>query len=346
MGAKKTTTKTAGTFDRDDNEDRIGRLLNGQGLVPKKFQDTDEFLDVVSWNIRYFDHADPTRVEHVTKVLAALNADVFVLCEIADDGVLEEVVEGLAKAKAGFYSVEYGTTGGQQRVALLWDRDWVRAKTDVVELFGDEKLTVPAESGTKPQAVFPRLPLWGYFEALADDASEEGFTFEILGLHLKAQGPAPKGYKGPAKRWGIPQRRKAARRLAAWLTEDGDHYDTDVIVVGDWNAKTDETEWKAIRDLEDEAGVVFSNINDPGAPSHLVRLNKSGPAGSRLDLHLVTDTASAQAVPKGLGIVVQWSPFEHLDAFSSKELKDLFKRLKQRFSDHLPVVSRFYLDPR
>lgn len=330
-------------FSKNDVPDNITALLNAKQLVPKKFQGTDKYLDVISWNIRWFDAADTDRVKAIADVLGVLNADFLVLTEIAADGALEEVVNQLAQTKAGFYSIHYGTTGREQRVVLMWDRDWVRAKTEPVELFKEENLRVPAETGTKPQAVFPRLPLWGYFEALASKPGDEGFTFELVGVHLKAQGPGPKGYKGPDKRWGIPQRTRAAERLGSWLGDDHAHSDTDIIVIGDWNATPDQEEWKHLRELERKGEIRFTKINKLGEVSHLVRLNASGPAGTRIDLHLITRAANANAVPKNKGVVIKWKPFDNLSSMVAKDRLDYFKALKARFSDHLPVLTRFYL---
>ncbi|MEK6674468.1 MAG: endonuclease/exonuclease/phosphatase family protein [Planctomycetota bacterium] len=326
--------------------DKISRYLQAKKVVPARLAGTDKFLDIVSWNIRWFDHKDPKRVKLITDVLDALNADVFILNEISGKGVLDGVIDRLADRGAGYYSVVQGETGAEQRVSMLWDRDWVRAKVDTAELFGGEKLTVPAEFGTKPQSVFPRLPLWGYFEAKAANPGDEGFTFELVGVHLKAQGPAPKGYTGPKKdRWGIPQRTKAAERLSRWLTSAQDHNDTDIIVMGDWNAVPGEEEWRAIRDLEAQGEVAFQGINDESEISHMVRLNKFGPAGSRLDLHLVTDEAQANSVPDNAAVVIKWTILEK-DKLSGMDVAGrnaLSKTVRDQLSDHLPVVSRFYL---
>jgi endonuclease/exonuclease/phosphatase family metal-dependent hydrolase len=330
-------------FSKNDVPDKLSALLDAKKLVPPKFRGTDKYLDVISWNIRYFDAKDPDRVQAIADVMAELNADFFVLTEIAGDGALEGVCEKLADVKAGFYSTHYGATGKQQLVAMMWDRDWVRAKTDPLELFKSENLKVPGESGTKPQDVFPRLPLWGYFEALPGNPGVEGFTFELVGVHLKAQGPGPKGYKGQITRWGIPQRTQAAERLASWLMDSHEHYDTDVIVIGDWNATPDQDEWKRLRELEDDGEIRFTKLNKTGEVSHLVRLNASGPAGSRIDLHVITKAADAHGVPNNMGVVIKWQPFDDLATMVSADRVAYFKALKQRFSDHLPVVSRFYL---
>ncbi len=333
----------AARFDHAGSTDNISRFLDARSLVPTRFRGTDKFLDVVSWNIRWFDAQDSSRVTAIYEVLKDLNADLLVLTEIQHDGALDEVARRLAKSKAGYYSIHHGTTGGQQRVALMWDRDWVIAKKDPHELFGAENLTVPAELGAGRQDVFPRLPLWSWFEAKPADSSKEGFTFELVGLHLKAQGPAPKGYVGPSKTWGVPQRREATKRLVRWLGDKKAHVDPDVLVIGDWNAEPGRSEFAALRTLEEEKKVSFTSINPTGEASHLVRLVKSGATGSRIDLHLVTKAADANAVPDGKGVVIRWKLFDDLAALSSKQREDLFKKLKQKFSDHLPVVSRFYL---
>ena len=43
------------------------------------------------------------RVELVTDVLASLGSDVFVLMEVADDGVLDEMIEKLNERGVGRY---------------------------------------------------------------------------------------------------------------------------------------------------------------------------------------------------------------------------------------------------
>jgi endonuclease/exonuclease/phosphatase family metal-dependent hydrolase len=323
-------------FDRSDVPDRIGRMLDAKKLVPDRFKGTDRFLDIVSWNIRWFDHQDHRRITAIEEVLTAINADIFVLVEIAEDGALDEVVKGLADKKAGYYSVHYGKTGQQQRVAIAWDRDWVRAKRPAEELFPDSP-TVVAEDGRRRE-VFPRLPLWMYFEALPDNPTKEGFAFELVGVHLKSQMP-PQGIRG---RGGIRQRNEAANRLVDWLETPSEHFDEDVLIIGDWNAVPDESEWKPLVDLEEEGKIDFRSINPKDQLTHIARLNKSGPGGTRLDLHLITRTAEARKVSKEKAIVIRWNFFDNLDTLAAEDRQTLYKAMRMNFSDHLPVVSRFY----
>ncbi|GFO53288.1 hypothetical protein GMSM_02950 [Geomonas sp. Red276] len=334
-----TTPPKPYSFDRE-SLDQISRYLTKKNLVPEKFRDTDKFVDVVSWNLRWFDHRDPRRVEAITEIMAEMNSDVFVLTEVAEDGALKQVVDALAERRAGFYSTAYGTTGGQQRVVLMWDRDWIRAKRDPVELFKNEDLVVSSDGELKAD-VFPRLPLWCYYEAFPSDETtgDEGFNFELVGVHMKSQ-MAPRG--ADVKRGGIPQRTKGAERLATWLKTPHEHYDEDVILVGDWNAKPSEKEWNALRKLEEKGEIAFTKINREEEISHIARFNKSGPGGTRLDLQLVNRRAMVAAVPKGTGVVIRWSLFDDLSVMESEKREQLFKNFTHLISDHLPVLSRFY----
>jgi endonuclease/exonuclease/phosphatase family metal-dependent hydrolase len=332
---KKTTPKLK-FFSRSDVPDRISRFLDAKNLVPPRFKGTDKFLDIVSWNIRWFDHQDDRRIEAIQQVLSEINGDIFVLVEIAQDGALDDVVKALAAARAGYYSVHYGTTGDQQRVAIVWDRDWVRSKRTPSELFA-EAPTIVAEDGRRYE-VFPRRPLWGYFESLSDDPAKEGFTFELVGVHLKSQMQI-RGYRG---RGGIRQRSEAAKRLVEWIESPSEHFDEDVLIIGDWNAKPDEDEWKPFEVLEKDKKIDFRSINPREELTHIARLNKSGPGGTRLDLHLITKTSDIKKVSKEKAVVIHWSFFDQMNDLPTQDRQTLFKAMKMNFSDHLPVVSRFY----
>jgi len=64
-------------FSRGDVPDRIGKFLDAKKLVPPRFRGTDKFLDIVSWNIRWFDHQDDRRIKAIEQVLTEINADIF-----------------------------------------------------------------------------------------------------------------------------------------------------------------------------------------------------------------------------------------------------------------------------
>jgi len=292
-------------------------------LVPDEMRGTDRFLDVVTWNLRWFNEKDTARSERVTTILRALNADVFVFEEIRN-GSLAAVTEQLLNADAGAYEVAYGTTGGDQRVAIMYDLDWIRAKDDIGELFakGEHKTSDDKE-------VFPRLPLRAYFTGRTEP-DEEPFDFQLLGLHLKSQ-------RGD----GTEQREEAAQILADWLTKDSKQVDADVIMIGDWNAPPSADVWKPFRTLENAGKALFTSVNDEDDFSHLMYQSKTK-WGSRLDLTAVS-MASAAQLSQAPG-VVRWKSLDELLTANpnANQLKAYIKEIRETVSDHLPVVSRYY----
>lgn len=307
--------------------DNLSKAFEAASLIPKGVEGTAEFLDVVCWNIRYFHHKDPSRVDLISDVLGRLNADIFVLEEILE-GSLEGVIDRLASSGAGNYSVAYGSTGGQQRVAFLWDIDWIRAKDTPGELFGKgEVLTADGKDA------FPRLPLWTPFTAVVDDAAGDPFDFQMLGLHLKSQ-----------RGGGHDQRRVSAERLAVWLEREAPKLDTDVLLLGDWNEPPTSDTWAAIHRLEKEGKLLFSGINDASDISHLYYKNTSS-LGSRLDLIAMTATAAKQLPEGQSAIPIVWTTLEQVfkgSSMSAQEIKALFGKISEQVSDHLPVATRFY----
>jgi endonuclease/exonuclease/phosphatase family metal-dependent hydrolase len=324
MALKTGSTPKKQTKSGTASNDKISGILLKNNLVPEEMKGTDKFLDVVNWNIRYFHNRDSARVKMVTDILSELNADVIVLMEILEDS-LAEVVAGLGRRKAGHYDVRYGTTGGNQRIAMLWDLDWVRSKDTVAEVFS--KGDVVTREGKE---VFPRLPLRGYFTSLSYDRKKEPFDFQLLGVHLKSQ-----------RGGGGEQREMAADTLAKWLDKEAPKCDADVIIAGDWNEPPSSPTWKPFHLLEKQGKAAFKKINDDTNISHLMYRNKSD-VGSRLDLQCM----SVSTLPdmKERPTVVQWKPLmEMLDASpEAKKIKEMIKRISNDVSDHMPVVSRFY----
>jgi endonuclease/exonuclease/phosphatase family metal-dependent hydrolase len=253
--------------------DHLSMILDD--FIDDSLAGTDRFIDIVNWNIRYFNDQDSSRVRLITNILNEINADIFVLQEI-DDQALNDVAHALNNAGAGFYKTAYGTTGGDQRVAFMYDTEWVRAKQDFTELFAEEDPFVP---GTK-RKIFPRLPLMNWFNARSDDGN---LDFFLAGVHLKAF----MGNKDP----GTEQRRMSAARIARWVQDVED--DRDIIVCGDWNKEPSAPEWKPIRDLEKEGHVRFHAWNHKNEGSHFYRSKTS-----RIDLVMVSDSVEKEAVSK------------------------------------------------
>ncbi len=320
---KKTSRPTNLTRTNDRIADMIDGLIADNDLVPQALRGTDRYLDIINWNIRYFNGRDLKRVERIARLMSQLNADIFVLQEI-ENGSLADVAEILTEMGAGLYKEAYGTTGGDQRVAFLYDMEYVRAKQDIVELFPDR----PRVSQSGRKEIFPRLPLYAEMTGIARPGrgGVEMFDFNLLGLHLKSQRADQTGDDG------TPQRRMAGERLAAWLREEVGN-EPDIIMAGDWNAQADRSEWDAIRTLERADLASFVARNPGGEASHFFRSGE----GSRLDLVLVTDSAEDNAVDR-TSRVIHWN----------RALGDRsqLRALIETISDHMPVLSRFYFHDR
>jgi endonuclease/exonuclease/phosphatase family metal-dependent hydrolase len=283
---------------------------------------SEKYIDIITWNIWYFDNKNPARVELITDVLDRLNGDIFVFQEI-EEGSLDVVAEKLYDRNAGNYKVIYGTTGGDQRISIMYDRDWIRAKDDIKEIFTEKKITTP-----EGKQVFPRLPLCAYFTSKSDQFRP--FDFQLVGLHLKSQ-----------RGGGFEQRKLAARNLKRWLVQKAPLVDADVIMLGDWNEPPESKTWKAFHDLEKAKKASFRAINNSSSISHLMYESKNH-LGSRLDLVAVSMAAFPEMGKPPQ--VVRWKSLDSLLNKSPKarEIKDYFTRLRVNLSDHMPVVTRFY----
>jgi endonuclease/exonuclease/phosphatase family metal-dependent hydrolase len=310
-------------YEPPDNDN----LTRGfENIIPQKYRGSDMFLDLITWNIRFFHDMDSKRVSRVVQVLSALNADIIVLQEIRNESLLK-VADQLAKEGAGYYEVVYGTTGGNQRVSIMHDLDWIRTKDSPKELFIDEDLTT-----VDGKNAFPILPLRQYFTALSH--SHDPFDCQIIGLHLKSQ-----------RGGGENQRQLAAERLKTWLIQDAGSADADVIMIGDWNASPDQREWEPIHDLEDKGLAMFREINDKDSISHLMYENKNK-IGTRLDMASISMATKPQL--KSPPQPVRWKSLDKLldSNPKAKDIKKYIREISHSLSDHMPVVTRFYFENR
>lgn len=322
--------------------DRISAFLND--FVPDKVQGTDSFLDVITWNIKFFNTRDPQRVELIARIMQELNADLFVLQEI-EEGSLDGIAETLTQAGAGLYKVVYGTTGGDQRVAFVYDMEWVKASTEIEELFEDNPtVEVNTSRGARRKPVFPRLPLYGRFIVRATTLDQEGqpqespFDFDLVGVHLKSQ-----------RGGGQEQRTEAARLLADWLMTEAS--DEDVIIAGDWNAPAERPEWQAIRELEEQEIISFQGFNDNNEGSYL----RVGGQRSRLDFIAVSKVISDEIARKnesdvrtdavGESVVINWNILLERSP-RGQQTREILDAVIGTISDHLPVLTRFYFTDR
>ena len=59
------------------------------------------------------------------------------------------------------------------------------------------------------------------------------------------------------------------------------------------------------KEMEKDKKVSFRSINPKDEITHIARLNKSGPAGTRLDMHLITNSRDATKAAKDKGDMAQ-----------------------------------------
>ncbi len=295
--------------DNDHLSELFGITLP-DGLVPDHLQGTDRFLDLVTWNIKFFDLKSADRVRMIGRTMNEISADIFVMQEI-DTGAMQPVANFLNDIGAGHYSVAQGTTGGNQRVTVVYDQDWVRATSNPAEM---SEGTID-ENGKE---AFPRLPL--HMRMVVRSAGRpDPFEFDLMGVHLKSQ-------RGPNR--SMSQRVAAAAKIAEWMTTPANEWE-DLIVAGDWNAEPGQPEWTRLRNLEEEKKLRFESWNKGGEGSHLMKSGKS----SRLDFIVVSEAASRQGA-EGKAEVINWNEVLKRKTTLSKVIDEI--------SDHRPVVSRFY----
>lgn len=309
VSRKSKANKTKSITPPTGENDNISAALNE--YVPEEFRGSDRYLDIVNWNIRYFNELDTSRVRLITKIMGEINADIFVLQEIAEES-LDNVALSLTNSGAGFYKTAYGSTGGTQRVAVVYDTEWVRTKEEFTELFSDEPNHLPGSN----KRIFPRLPFHNVMHVFAPDGGN--FDFHLVGVHLKA-------FMGKGDP-GTDQRRLSAERLVRWSDEEAE--DRDIIICGDFNKEPSAKEWRAFRDSETEGRIRFGSWNRENEGSHWYRGKRS-----RIDLVIVSDSVEQIAVSKEAKVI----PWKRV--FESTTLRN---ELIGQISDHMPVVSRFY----
>jgi endonuclease/exonuclease/phosphatase family metal-dependent hydrolase len=317
-------------------------------IVPDRYKDTDRFINIVQWNMEWFGaiqsiEKDKKRFGLVVNILEALNADLFIFQEIAGPstdgrypGALDKIAEELTRRGAGSYVVYYTEAGGEQRVAMMWDQQWIRAKIKVEQLFPQGTYKT---SGGK-DAFAQRTPLHGFFSARFLGGGFDKFDFQALGVHLKAM------------KEGHAQRLRSAEVLADWMINKAPELTNNVLIMGDWNAPPDDPCWAPFHALDNgpNAKVAFRSINDPGDFSYLWLNNQSDQYVSRIDLSAIS-LASMEQVDKGVvGDAIQWKPIEDVlseaggNIFNNR-VKTVMSQLKDTLSDHMPTVNRFYIKP-
>ncbi len=166
---------------------------------------TDASLDIACWNIENYP-ANPYAPIVVADLITSLQLDVVVAEEIADVDAWNELVARLRDYDAALSSHVY-STGGYQKLGVLWRRDVISAGAF------DERYQDDADAFPRPAIALP---------ISYDDGVHAPLGFDLLGVHLKA-GTQPDD---------VARRTAAMARIAGDLaTQAGAR----VMILGDYN---------------------------------------------------------------------------------------------------------------
>ena len=181
-----------------------------------------EHVSVGSLNLEWFGHGNNPRtdaeIEAVAGYIKALEIDFLCLQEIhptgdrSGDG--EADWQQLLDHLGSDYGSWYGTSGGSQRLAFIWNETDVTV-SDLGELRGITRETPPDGNARS----FPRLPLTAYVRS-----NYGGVDFRVFTVHLYWSDDDARAHEGS--------------QLGDWLEDylaTGD--DEDVILIGDCNIK-------------------------------------------------------------------------------------------------------------
>ncbi len=170
----------------------------------------DGAFRLATWNLEQFPLTSST-VPSVARLVRELDLDVVGVQEIRD----RETFETLASALDFEQIVSFGSDGFT-RVGFLYDPERIRV-SEIDRLFRDDDYA------------YPRDPIKAQLEVLRADGTV-AFDFLFVVVHLKARTDLES-----------QQRRVAAiERLEAWMTEQLEGPEQDIVVVGDFNDLLDD----------------------------------------------------------------------------------------------------------
>jgi exonuclease III len=175
-------------------------------------QGETETFELATWNIENFPQEGST-VELVSKIITALDIDLYAIQEISDTSAFRDLMD-LLPAYDGFFSGD-SYSWGYQKTGVIYKRSIVSV-IQIEQLFDDDWYA------------FTRPPLKVHMVAQKDGRS---FDFVLIAMHLKAGGNDD----------DFDRRREAAEKLKAYLDDQLATADEkDYIVAGDWNDEIDD----------------------------------------------------------------------------------------------------------
>lgn len=287
-------------------------------------------LRVVSYNVQQYGNTAnllTMQRDKVTAALVAMNADIYVMIEVKNDGALQDLCTALNAAMGDRreFAMIKNNAGGNSMVSFLYDKDLVTPHGDL------KRNELVPSSATNQSPYLRERKVAQAFDLVGTDE-----RLIISGNHWKSKSGTNTGQEDINDGQGShnPRRLQEAQATIDFLNQMTTYYnDPDVLIVGDLNAYS----------LEDPIRL----LTDAGFVNELQRFSPmeysysyNGEVGY-LDHALASPSLSEQ-------VVCSW-PF-HINAdepsylkistsLAEAERKHMFKS-----SDHDPIVTTFWLD--
>lgn len=277
--------------------------LKSQSLKDLSFG-TDSTLEVVTWNIEWFPKNGNVTADSVSKILVALDADVYALQEIGDSTAFNKMISKVDGYHARFDRVRHGGLAYVYKSSLTGLKFY--------NVFGSQDYRRP----------FPRAPF--VMEFTFDDKK-----YYLINNHWKCCGNGLL----EADEWDEEQRRKDANDLLKQYI-DRNWANGRVMLLGDLNdILTDKPNHNVFTSfLDDNANYQFadleiakgpiSNWSYPGWPSHLDHILISN--------ELLKSFENPEAI-------IQTLPIED-------NLSGGFSEYDRNISDHRPVAIKLPIE--
>lgn len=151
-------------------------------FLPAGLYAQQEFVTVGSFNLEWLGHANKIRSQdHIIRLaryIRALEVDVLCCQEISTTGDAtgnsvpdwQDLLDNLGEG----YQSYVGSTGGSQKLAIIWDTSTVEI-SDPGEVVGIQRTDVPNST----HRTFPRIPFTAYVKAKGG-----GIDFRLITIHL------------------------------------------------------------------------------------------------------------------------------------------------------------------
>lgn len=280
------------------------------GQVPKLGNDT--LIEIANWNLEWFGSTvsgrgpsdDALQYTNVKSVLQSTDMDIWGLCEVSDETVLNQLVSEL-----GTYDkvlADFGSNTIPQETAVLWKKNKFIRLSDQLILNDPENLVIFAG----------RPPL----EVVLRSREKGGDTLFVYVVHFKANTGT-----NSERSASYQYRKQAAGLLKQFL--DANRANKKVLVIGDWNDDLDvsiynsnETPFKSW--LDDANNYTFLSLP-------LTQSGKRSTVGfsSMIDHQLMSRELDSFYVPGSCTVLMEASTW--ISGYGSNT------------SDHYPVFSRF-----